>query len=55
MNQESKFQVVLLDNDGYDLGERPAENLKEAKEQMRYLLSESYARAAETTHEDMGI
>jgi hypothetical protein len=54
MSYESKYRVVLLDKDEYEIGERPAENLKEAKEQMRHMLSDDYANAAETTHGDMG-
>lgn len=53
MGQESKFRVVLLDIGGYVLAERPAENLKEARTQMKHLLSEEYARGAETSHEKM--
>lgn len=51
MNQEAKYRVVLLDKDGYDIGQRTAENLKEAKQEMAYMLSDAYARIAETTHE----
>jgi hypothetical protein len=54
LNYESKYLVVLLDDDGYELSERPAQNLKEAKQEMGYMLSDAYAQAAETTHEKMG-
>lgn len=53
---ESKYRVVLLDKDGFDIGgDYPADNLKEAKDRMAYLLSEQYARqGAESTHKAMG-
>jgi hypothetical protein len=51
---DSKYRVVLLDRDGYEIGERSAESLKEASSEMAYLLSDLYARAGETTHETMG-
>ncbi len=54
MKQESKYRAVLLDRDGCDISERPAENLKQAGELMRYMLSDQYAEAAKTTHEKMG-
>lgn len=54
MNQESKYRVILLDKSGYDIGERAAENLKEAKHEMAYMLSDQYATVAESTHEIMG-
>lgn len=54
MSQESKYRVVLLDTDGYEISERPADNLKEAKATMAYMLSDQYAEVAETTHETMG-
>lgn len=54
MNQEAKYRVVLLDKDEYEIRERPADNLKEAKTTMAYMLSAQYAEVAETTHETMG-
>lgn len=54
MSHESKYRVLLLDTDGYEIGERPADNLKEAKAEMTYMLSAQYAQVAETTHEAMG-
>ena len=54
MSQDSKYRVILLDLEGYHLSERPADNLPEAKSTMAYMLSDAYARAAETTHEAMG-
>ena len=54
MNQENKYRVLLLDEDGYEIGERPADNLKQAKTEMAYMLSDKYAQAGETTHKAMG-
>ncbi len=54
MRSESKYSVVLLDKDGYELSSRPADNLKEAKGHVRYLLSDDYANMAESSHDDMG-
>jgi hypothetical protein len=54
MSQESKYRVLLLDAEGYEIGERPADNLKDAKAEMAYMLSAQYAQVAETTHETMG-
>lgn len=51
---ESKFRVVLLDAKGFNLGERPADNLKQARDAMRYLLSGQFAVVAETSHTAMG-
>jgi len=54
MNLEAKYRVVLLDADGYEIGERSADNLKAAKAEMSYMLSDQYANVAETTHETLG-
>ena len=54
MNQESKYRIVLLDKNGYDIGERFAENLKEAKQVMAYMFSDAYAKVTEITHEKTG-
>ncbi|MBU2847182.1 hypothetical protein HF925_01025 [Acidithiobacillus ferriphilus] len=54
MNQESKCLIVLLDKNRYDIGARFAENLKEAKQVMAYMLSDAYAKVAEITHEKTG-
>lgn len=54
MGQETKYRVVLIDAEGYEIGERPADNLREARAEMRYMLSDQYAKVAETTHETMG-
>lgn len=54
MRKDSKYRVVLLDDDACELGERPADNLREARSEMSYMLSDGYAKAAETTHENMG-
>ena len=54
MSQESKYRVVLLDADGYEISERPADNLNEAVVTLAYMLSEQYANVAETTHKAMG-
>jgi hypothetical protein len=50
---ESKYNVVLLDGDGYELSSRPADTLKAAKADAKYLLSDDYARVVETSHADM--
>ena len=54
MNQESKCLIVLLDKNRYDIGARFAENLKEAKQVMAYMLSDAYAKVTEITHEKTG-
>lgn len=51
---DTKYRCFLLDSSGYEISERPADNLKEAKATMGYMLSDEYARVAETTHETMG-
>jgi 3-polyprenyl-4-hydroxybenzoate decarboxylase len=51
MNRE--YSVILLDAEGYELTERLVENLKQAKAEMKYLLSNQYALACENTHADM--
>lgn len=54
MSQENKYRVTLLDTDGYEISESQADSLKEAKATMAYMLTDEYARGAETTHETMG-
>lgn len=54
MSQEAKYRVLLLDAEGYEISDRLADNLKEAKKTMAYMLSEQYASVAETTHQTMG-
>ena len=51
---ESKYFVVLLDREGYELGSREAMNLKDAKQEAAVLLDERWATSAETTHESLG-
>jgi hypothetical protein len=51
---DSKYQIVLLDAEGFTLSDRPADNHKQAKNSMRYMLSDEFARMAETTHAIMG-
>lgn len=51
---DTKYRCFLLDSSGYEISERPADNLKEAKATMSYMLSDEYARVAETTPETMG-
>jgi len=46
-----KYRIVLLDEDGYVLGESEAETLSKGRERARYMLSDEYARATESTHE----
>lgn len=47
------YTVILLDTDGYHTAERPAGNLKEAKQIAAYFLSPEFARSSESTHEAM--
>lgn len=54
MRSESKYNVVLLDKQGYELSSRPADNLKEAKGHVAYFLSDDYANMGESSHADMG-
>ena len=43
-----KYQVVLLDHEGNELGARPAANLVVAKQEMAYLLSKAAAHPPTT-------
>lgn len=54
MSNESKYRVVLMDVDGYTIGERSADTIREAKQTAAYMLSDAYANVAETTHKRMG-
>ena len=54
MCQDSKYRVVLLDQDGCEITERPADNNRQAKMEMRYLLSDDYATAIDSNHRVMG-
>jgi hypothetical protein len=47
-----EYRIVLRDANGFDIGERFAMGLKESKIAAKYLLSEDYARAIESTHAD---
>lgn len=48
----AKYQIFLLDKDGCTIGaEREADNLTQAKQWMSHLLSDEFARMAETTHQ----
>lgn len=49
-----RYQVVLLDRDGSELGARPAANLIAAKQEMTYLLSKAFARDVGSTHQALG-
>ena len=49
-----KYKVVLLDKEGFEIGDREADNLKQSKEAATFLLSDDYARSAETTHASLG-
>ena len=50
-----EYITLLLDGDGFEIGSGPlVTNLKDAKGHAKYLLTDEYARAAETTHEAMG-
>ena len=51
---DSKYQVILLDQDGCHISVDEADSLKAAKIKARYLFSEDYARQAETTHARLG-
>lgn len=47
----AKYQIFLLDQDDCTIGaEREADNLTQARQKMGYLLSDNFARGAETTH-----
>ena len=48
------YKVILKDSGGYEIDSRPADNLKEAKNIAKYLLSDEFARMAESTHADLG-
>ena len=54
MSNESKYRVMLMDVDGYVIGERSADTIREAKQTAKYMLSDAHATVAETTHERMG-
>ena len=47
------YEVALIDMDGYETTDDQPDTLKQAKEHAKYLLSDKYARACETTHADM--
>ena len=49
--RESKFRIVLRDANGFDICDREAESLREAKRLATYLLTDEFARLAEVTHE----
>ena len=54
MNTESEYSVVLLDKSTCEITQRPAESIKEAKAELKHLLSDEFAKAAGSTHESMG-
>lgn len=54
MNHENKYSIVLLDEDNYEISAYHANSLKDAKKIMEYMLSEKYAKSAETNHKAMG-
>lgn len=49
--ERARYRVVLLDNQGFEVGEKEADTLKEAKGKARYMLSDEYARNTESTHD----
>lgn len=52
---ESKYYVVLLDFNDYELCPAfAADNLRDAKSRLNYLLSDEYAISGESTHQNMG-
>ena len=50
MKCEAKYRVVLLEKDGSEISDRPADNLREAKCEAKYMLSDECARWCETSH-----
>lgn len=50
----AKYQVILLDREGYTIAENGCDTLKEAKYRAKLMLSDVYATSAETSHEAWG-
>lgn len=48
--ERMKYRIVLKDSDGFEIGDREAETLKEAKAQAKHMLSDGYANLCEVTH-----
>ena len=54
MKCESKYRIVLLDEDRCEISDREADNLKDAKVAAKYLMSAEYARSCEASDNDLG-
>ena len=54
MPKTQEYRIILKDIAGYELADRTALNLREAKEKAKHLASDQYAAAAETTHTALG-
>ncbi|MDG3444664.1 hypothetical protein [Nitrospirillum amazonense] len=50
----AEYSVVLLDKNEFEIASCLINGLPNAKKQARYLLSDAYAVAVETTHDDLG-
>lgn len=48
------IEVILLDKNGYEITREERESIKDAKDRAKYLISDAYAKSAETTHENLG-
>ena len=48
---ESKYRIVLLDEDRCEISDRESDNLKEAVAKAKYLMSDDYARSCEANEE----
>jgi hypothetical protein len=48
------YKIVLRDSDDHNISDSEAEGIKAAKETARHMLSDNWATASETTHEDLG-
>ena len=47
------YKIILRDQDGFNLTESEAEGKKAAVGRAKYFVSERFANACESTHEDM--
>lgn len=50
----SEYDVVLKDRDGFDIFTELVDGLAVAKARAKYLLSDEYAAAIDTTHDALG-
>ena len=49
-----KIEAVVLDADGYEIDRAEYDTVKAAKERIKNVLGEDWARSSETTHEALG-